>query len=321
MLKAKNYDISLPSDDLVFSYYLGEKLVMGRMYQSPFRDDRNPSCSFFMSHNGKILFRDFGIGKTYSAIDFVKDKFKCDYITALKTISNDKEKINSLQSPEKRLEKDFTIGVVGDLLSKYLDYWKEYGIERETLDRYGVKAASSIYRNDELYAKATYQSPIFVYTFPSRRVRIYRPRSRTKKWYGNANELDIGGLVQLNSKGTILFITSSIKDVMVIRQMGFNAICPSSESTDPKFLRPILGDLRSRFKYIIILYDSDDAGRNYSSRLKREYGDFFEMFLVKSKDISDRTKKVGLKKSRKEFLKLISKLYKSDIYDRETLYF
>jgi hypothetical protein len=296
-------------------------MEMGKLYSSPFREDKVPSCSFFLTYKGKIIFRDFGRGISYSAIDFVKERLKTDFASAVKQVLKDRAEIEKLSPPAKAKERDFSINIVGDTLGKYLDYWKKYGISKETLVRYGVRAASSVYKDDTLFAKASGGSPIFVYTFPSARVRIYRPFSRTKKWYGNANENDIGGLVQLPPRGSILFITSSIKDVMVIRECGFSAICPSSENTNPEFLRPLRTELRRRFRYIVILYDNDEAGRGFSSKLKSTYSDFFEIFLVKSKDISDRSFKVGIAKTKKELKKLISKTYKSDIYDRETFVF
>lgn len=53
------------------------------------------------------------------------------------------------------------------------------------------------------------------------------------------------------SKGDILFITKSMKDVMCLHEMGIPAVSPSSEST---FLpKDVLEQLKTRFKRIIIL--------------------------------------------------------------------
>jgi len=62
---------------------MGQKIVLGKLYKSPLREDKNPTAAFFYSERGTLYFNDFGIAKMYSVIDFVKAKFNLNYEQAL----------------------------------------------------------------------------------------------------------------------------------------------------------------------------------------------------------------------------------------------
>lgn len=57
------------------------------------------------------------------------------------------------------------------------DYFSKYKIRTETLLKYKVVEAKTVYKNGIPSMKSTAKNPIFVYRFPSKRVKIYRPLS------------------------------------------------------------------------------------------------------------------------------------------------
>ena len=72
----------------VFKYYIPSFQALNKKFCSPLREEKKPSCGI-REHKGKLFYKDFGTGDSYTAINFVKIKFNASYYEALKIISND----------------------------------------------------------------------------------------------------------------------------------------------------------------------------------------------------------------------------------------
>jgi DNA primase len=125
--------------------------------------------------------------------------------------------------------------------------------------------------------------------------KIYRPfNTKYTKWRANVTTENIQGLKQLpKGQRNLLIITKSLKDVMVLYKMGYDAVSPSSETT---FLpTKILDKLKKKYKHILILYDRDRTGMLKARTYSKEYGldAFFVNKKFNSKDISDAVANCG----------------------------
>jgi DNA primase len=124
--------------------------------------------------------------------------------------------------------------------------------------------------------------------------KIYRPfADKYAKWRNNLTENDIQGYKELPKTGDLLIITKSLKDVMCLHEMGYNAISPSSEST---FIpEKALNALFRRFKRILICFDRDVAGIRNMRKVSLKTG--LKCLIVHkkwhAKDISDAIKLNG----------------------------
>jgi len=252
----------------------------------------------------------------YSIIDFVKERFKLNFEQALNRIIQDLPLMKDGEV-KKQDKEEVTFSFVPLPIEDGMSYFNKYKIPKQIVAKYTM-LAKTIYRNEEYYGRSTATNPAFIYKFPSGNIKIYRPLSpdKSKKWGGNANTKDIGGMYQLSRKGKLLLITSSIKDIMVLKQHGFQAICFNGEgygTSDKSYseLRPYIIGLKKRFENIILFLDADDAGVAYSialaSKLKCKY-----IILPKEKDISDYQKKYGVRSAFRMVKKLISKKFKQD---------
>lgn len=252
----------------------------------------------------------------YSIIDFVKERFKLNFEQALNRIIQDLPLMKDGEV-KKQDKEEVTFSFVPLPIEDGMSYFNKYKIPKQIVAKYTM-LAKTIYRNEEYYGRSTATNPAFIYKFPSGNIKIYRPLSpdKSKKWGGNANTKDIGGMYQLSRKGKLLLITSSIKDIMVLKQHGFQAICFNGEgygTSDKSYseLRPYIIGLKKRFENIILFLDADDAGVAYSialaSKLKCKY-----IILSKEKDISDYQKKYGVRSAFRMVKKLISKKFKQD---------
>ena len=125
--------------------------------------------------------------------------------------------------------------------------------------------------------------------------KIYRPlASKYTKWRTNLTVRHVQGLEQLRHEGgDLLIITKSLKDVMCLTEMGFNAIASASETT---FIpEDILKDLQKKWKHVIIVYDRDPAGMQNARQYSKQYGldAIFVHKKFKAKDVSDAVKANG----------------------------
>ena len=293
-----DYILSRVTEYDIYARYIGQ-FKIGYIYNSPFREDKNPSFGIFRSRKtGKLLFKDHGNGLCGDVIRFVQEYTGItNYNELLKQIVKDLNiKNNTVLKSTKAYEKseETVIGVVRQEFTNVdKAFWQQFGITLDTLKKYNVSSIK-YYLCDGI-VKGIYkdESPMYAYKVYDK-FKIYRPLSdKYTKWRNNLTEYDIQGLEQLPEKGELLIITKSLKDVMCLREMGYDAISPSSEST---FIPDnILDILKKRFKRILVCFDRDPAGVKNMRKISKKTG--LNGFLVhkkfQSKDISDAVKNNG----------------------------
>lgn len=296
----------------IYSAYIGNFKV-GMIYNSPFRQDKNPSFGCYYSRTTKqLMFKDHGTGDCGNVIKFVSlltgltnySDILNNIVNKLK-ITNDTQLVSSKQYIS---SKETVIGVVRqDFTLTDTNYWSQFNISLDTLKKFGVSSIK-YYLCDGI-VKGIYKdtNPMYAYKVYNH-FKIYRPLAdKYTKWRNNLTENDIQGFKQLPKTGDILIITKSMKDVMCLYEMGIPAISPSSEST---FIPDkALEQLKKRFKRIIILFDRDKAGVKYLRKMSVKTG--LEGFLLnkklKSKDVSDSIKLNGFEETKKFIEKEITR--------------
>lgn len=290
-----DYILTKVSEYDIYSHYLGQ-IKVGAIYNSPFRKDKNPSFGIYYSKRTKqLLFKDHGTGECGNIVKFVSlFTGLTNYNDILKDIVN---KLNitvetKLDSSKQYIPSTETvIGVVRQNLTQTdINYWAQFHISKETLKKYDVNSIKYYLCNGIVKGIYKDDNPMYAYKVYNN-FKIYRPLGdKYTKWRNNLTEYDIQGYKQLPKTGDVLFITKSMKDVMCLHEMGYNAISPSSEST---FIpQDVLDTLKKRFKRIIILFDRDSAGVRASRKLSLKHG--LEAIFIhkkfKAKDVSDAIK-------------------------------
>jgi len=232
--------------------------------------------------------------------------------------ANDKLKSHYAQINEEVIEVSPKVPVVLDFVfDEYKgNYWNQFGVTLATLKRFNVRYVRTLYKNECVAGRSTANNPIFLYTFISKRVKIYRPLSpdKTKKWGGNATMDDIGGINCLPKKGTLCFITSSVKDCMVLWEHGFPAVCMQGEGygaygESTEVMASLIKELKQRFRYVFFFMDNDTPGRTYTDKLHALHGLEY-CFTEKEKDISDYRKKFKGNLTTRLLKKIIVKAWK-----------
>ena len=111
------------------------------------------------------------------------------------------------------------------LNTKILPYQFPISLSREV--KFNVFSVKNLYINKELKRVYTKNYPIYAYYFPrTGNYKIYIPNeNKWNKWDTNANnDWDIQGYDQLPEKGETVYITKSMKDCMVMYELGLNAV-------------------------------------------------------------------------------------------------
>lgn len=314
---SKELILSRFTEEQIMEYYLHIPVKKG-LFRSPLRSDKNPTCSFYRNNSGTLIFKDFATGQHLNVFSVVQEMFHCDYFEALRIMANDLGIIhtsNLKKNPGKINEnpikmQDKEVSKIQVEIQQFTDlelkWWGKYGITPEILNRFKVFSCKHVFLNDNLVAKSQQHCPIFGYyggKYQGLELwRCYFPKRTSYRFLTNWSAKKIQGYDQLPKTGKLLVITKSMKDVMCLYSCGIVACAPNSENL---FISDsVLNDLKTRFKYIVVLYDNDKPGLVNMAKIRKEHPELIYTFIPKeynSKDISDFYKDHG----RKETLNLI----------------
>ena len=289
-----DYILSKVNEYDIYASYIGQ-FKPGLIYNSPFRKDTNPSFGVFLSkRTGKLLFKDHGSGVCGDVIKFVREITGIsNYNDVLQEIVRKLKITNKtvLKSTKPIESKETIIGIVRQAFTEIdKNYWGSYHITMPTLEKFNVHSIKYYLCNGIVKGIYKDENPMYAYKVYNN-FKIYRPLGdKFTKWRNNLTDIDVQGYAQLPKKGNLLIITKSLKDVMVLHEMGYSAVSPSSEST---FIPDIvLNDLKKRFKTILICFDRDSSGCKNSIKFGRQYNlkTFFVHKKFKAKDLTDAVK-------------------------------
>lgn len=314
----KSYLLSQYSEETYMEYYLGIKVAKG-LFCSPLRRDNTPTCSFYKNKSGELIFKDFNGSFYGNFISVVMEKYHVSYYKALQIIAEDfnlskrhtdKVAVNPIK-PSTTVFKDTGPADVRveikDFTQKELNWWNSYGITLDILKKFNVYSCKNIFLNGELF-KTIYKDNFMFGYYGGKKDnlelwRIYFPKQSNYRFLTNWPAKKIQGLKQLKKDGDICVITKSMKDTMCLYSLGISAIAPNSENL---FIADtILERLKSKFKYIIVLYDNDLPGIQNMRKIKKKHPELIYFYIPRhynAKDISDFYKKYGKDKTL-EFVK------------------
>lgn len=314
----KSYLLSQYSEETYMEYYLGIKVAKG-LFCSPLRRDNTPTCSFYKNKSGELIFKDFNGSFYGNFISVVMEKYHVSYYKALQIIAEDfnlskrhtdKVAVNPIK-PSTTVFKDTGPADVRveikDFTQEELNWWNSYGITLDILKKFNVYSCKNIFLNGGLF-KTIYKDNFMFGYYGGKKDnlelwRIYFPKQSNYRFLTNWPAKKIQGLKQLKKDGDICVITKSMKDTMCLYSLGISAIAPNSENL---FIADtILERLKSKFKYIIVLYDNDLPGIQNMRKIKKKHPELIYFYIPRhynAKDISDFYKKYGKDKTL-EFVK------------------
>ena len=169
-------------------------------------------------------------------------------------------------------------------ISEAYQYFKQFGITKEVLRRFGVRAIKSyqyIDKNNKVQEWIYKRSEIAIAYEDINHVKLYHPYNKDFKFQyrGNKPSDFVFGQAQIvremikakRSERDILIIAAGEKDVMTLTAMGFDAICLNSETATSIPLQ-LENSILNCYANIVILYDLDDTGKKSADALQKKYG-------------------------------------------------
>lgn len=318
--------LSKRTEEEFFAMYLGINPKLNKLYKSPLRGDKKPTCSFHRSKSG-LKFKDFGINKSYSFIDVVMERYNLSYYKALRFIAKDIGLIDDvIHIPTKPLVKYDNSKIestnkcllevtIKDFSKEELEWWKTYNITLDILKEFNVFSLKAVFINKKLSSISSKKQPIYGYFFGKENGldlwKIYFPFR--EKYRFLLNNSIIQGFKQIQGVyGDFIIITKSYKDVISMRSFGIYAIAPQSESVILD--EELVAYLKDHFKHIIFNADWDRTGKLFMINNRRKYGGLCLTFSNRDfweKDFSDNVAKFGPEKI-KILINFLKKKYIKD---------
>ena len=311
-------------DLYIMEFYLGA-ISLKRNYVNPIRPtDRTPSGRFYIN-NDILAYKDFADSDySFDVFKYVMTTFKLNFVESLERIATDLNYDESaIYIP--RIKKISLLGEsdnsVSAMTKKFsvnsrpfnsfdLAYWNQFNITEQTLNLFNVNPVFSYVTehldtgNEQITYVDKHYDPCYNYKFTHKLInydKFYRPlvSDRKYKWRNNCNSTVVQGLEQLKYKSKVLFITSSLKDVMTLYSLGYEAVAPQSENV--RIDKSLMDDFLFAYSKIVVFYDYDKAGKKGSDKLKESFpSKRIKVIYTQDdtyKDISDYMKAHGVDKT------------------------
>lgn len=320
MIESRSSDAYLHKDSIlckiseydIFRYYCHNFKNYSDKFCSELREDRSPTCSI-VPWKGKVIYKDFGSGDSHDCFSYIQAKYGLTFSEAMRVIDTDfglglqsgtviKSQIAITYGTQEvidrrptKIEKKARQWNVEDK-----NFWSQFHIPKHLLIKFGVQPIDYFWINEARYRC---HSLSYVYNINGR-YKVYRPFETEGKWYSNTSKDDIQGWRQLKDNGDIVILASSLKDVMCLNVLGYEAIALQSEMQMPN--AELIKQLSERFTVVAVLYDNDfekdaNPGQTMANKICAEFN-LINIILpahYKSKDISDLMRDHGVEVAEK----------------------
>jgi len=292
----------------IFRFYCSNFQKLGKKFKSDLRGDSSPTVSIIM-WKGRLLYKDFGRpDHTFNCWGYVMHKYSLGFRECLRVISTDfslglTEHNNSSTVVAKTYgEQEYEEKKKTKIQVKRRDwdesdkeFWKQFCISGTLLRKFRVSPIKYFWINETRF---TCYSISYVFDFDIGR-KLYCPLEEVHKWYSNTTKECIQGYSELPENGEVVFLTSSLKDIMCLEVLGYPSIALQSEMQMPE--EALIKELKGRFARVVVLYDNDFSNEDNPGQMMAEkICDKYTLINICipseycSKDISDLIKDHGV---------------------------
>lgn len=271
-------------DSEIFFLYFGP-FKMGDIYLSKFRKDNRPSCGFYFSTSGKLIYNDFGNGDKLDCFAFVQKLYNLTFTETVNKIAEDFGLIKGKKNPISdkvrnellklgvQLKKDTIISWRKEKWNDInLAYWQEYHITKEELEREKVYPIKFLRVNGILIPNIN-NEPRYALTVKSKKkgerlTKIYSPLSTDPrgKWINNIPLDHPFGLESFKITDKII-VTKSVKDLIILKKFLPSVIGTQNESRFSLSQR-ILKNINFYFDEKYVAFDNDLTGLKGMTELR-----------------------------------------------------
>lgn len=300
----------------IFYYYWGH-FEIGKVYPSKLRRDSKPSTGFFIHRRTKnILYSDLSTGEKLNCFQYVQKLYNCSYPDAINRIAQDFGLIHNVESQplakkilsealdfDREIKAQKIIQFIPDIWQgHHLNYWGEYEITRDELDREQVYPVKSLFINKLKY---NVEKLCFAYLVTEKTkqgdktyTKIYSPHSEFYKWISNVPITVPFGISSLNYGSEHILVGKAQKDRIVLLKL-FKSVLGTQNESESALPEQLVKHLCHNFGRRTIIWDSDDAGVNNCKKFNDKGFGYFntprDLIQKGIKDVSDYVKVFGMK--------------------------
>ena len=280
------------SEEEIYQKFLPAFAGKNKKYKSPFvENDKVPSLHIY-ENKGKILYKSHNSGHQGDCLQFVADLNQLNCRTELSSVieiiaqafslngfaaAKKTPKKLSPSAGDKNLSKNVTISYEKAYTQAFLEYFSQYGINTEILEKYEIKQVKFHHfissKGKECKFDYRKDNQIVVCYLVNNKIKIYIPfiAGKQKKSFGfkEQTSLEIFGRMQLK-KCKSIFVVAGEKDCLTANANGITAVNFQSENVTPTAAQ--VEDLKQFSKNIYVCYDNDTAGKNASEKICSAYG-------------------------------------------------
>lgn len=312
----KDFILSHVNQETIFNHYLKVNPLSKKLQLNPLRTDHKVTVSFYKSKSGVLYMHDFATNEHINCFEAIMRLYNIDFYQSLKKIAVDfgfikgnssyvEHKINYVKDIVENKPCNIRCQIK-DFTEEEYKWWEKYGVTKQILKQYHVYSIAHVFLNGNLSFSSTSKNLIFGYYFGkdkngNEKWKIYFPYNKNKgiRFLNNLESKKLQGYKQLPKESKVLVITKSLKDCMSFKSFGISAVAPASESTFCTDKQ--IEEFKKRFKYIIVMYDQDRAGKYNMAKIRHKYPELIYFVIPKeldSKDFSDLRKKFGKDKTK-----------------------
>jgi len=305
---SKEIILSKISEYQIFKYFCPNFKNLGVKFLSDLRPDRTPTVSIALINN-RLYYKDFGFPEhSFDCFSYVGFKYNIDFLRVLTLIDSTfgfglSSSSNSTKIFKIPKNKTITVAHKHTVISVKIrewekrdaEFWKQFEIPKQILCKFDVLPISHYWINETRFTCHTIS---YRYKFKDG-YKIYSPNETDYKWRSNVGMGSLQGYNQLPEIGEIVFLTSSLKDVMCLEVLGYPSFALQSEMLMPS--EEIIQNLKKRFKKVIVFYDNDylkenNPGQTMAKKICDKYKieNIFIPDRYREKDISDLIKTYDL---------------------------
>jgi hypothetical protein len=300
---SRDYIYKTFSQEAIFEAY-GVPVVKGN-FVSPLRRDKSPTCAF-QYYGNTLRYYDNRPGEfcgdAISLVMYLKNlSFQEALLDIYKTLSGNitlsgeessKKKKEGIKVNSKEKSTEIRLNF-RNFIQKDLEYWSQYGISLDTLNKFNIKACKEVYivKDNEMRNCNLKEEMCFAYLFPDNSVKVYFPERESYRFISNSRWVQ--GIEFINNP-KVLVITKSLKDVMCLSLFNIQAVAMQGESILPP------AELVNKYN-CVYLADNDAPGKRAAVLIRKKYNipivlfpkEYREMGI---KDFSDAYKILGQEK-------------------------
>lgn len=259
---------------LLYCFYLGFNPEMRVRYKSPVRDPRNAddNASWSLFTNTSRLSREYawkdsGTGEFGDIYKLVMMKYGCkNRAIAIEKVKQDFLVGNGTEFARQIIAAPKNVDPAHIKLKSRafdhgdLEWWFERtGAGEDRLNRFCVRRVKYYWMYDHQNTPSFCNDRVYSYRIYDHYQLYFPHRDRDRRFRNDFNDEHLLGFNQLRYQSDILIITKSMKDIITLDTMDFEAVSPRGEHTPipAKFME----FLKTKYKFIVTLFDNDGKHR------------------------------------------------------------